>query len=72
MISRQDKVVKVNRPNNGGSVCDHVDGTRITKYCRTAEKGIGEEEEEQPGAIISRYRQARIRIIVIIQSKLIL
>ena len=40
MISREDKVVRVDRPD-GSCVCDHTDGTRITPDIQ------GEEPEEQ-------------------------
>nr|CAB3266505.1 sperm-associated antigen 17 [Phallusia mammillata] len=49
MFSREDKVIRVDRPDSGGSVCDHIDGTRITRYCRGRGKSEGEEEEDEQG-----------------------
>ncbi|CAK8694543.1 unnamed protein product [Clavelina lepadiformis] len=43
MFSREDKVIHVDRPD-GSSVCDHSDGTRITRYCRNDKVQDGEEQ----------------------------
>lgn len=51
-MSREDHVIYVTRPD-GSTVCDHADGTRITRYYREIEKSLYEAEGEDGGNILN-------------------